>query len=218
MPNEVLYFVKEVGTPHRTKDLHLPEAMDRLRVWTGGIVKADGTLRLSWDDNWTAEDKWITSPDAYAMIRTRLEGAKPGIDAYLRGAGPKIIRIKAVEDLPEPPTWSGASTQLSALLDDVWREFPGMWQNWGIHVCRKIAGSASWSQHSWDDAVDFGVGNDKQAGDAINAWLGRNEHKYGGYCERLWWLSNTGDATTEHRDHIHLSLAPCHHGVPPCSG
>jgi hypothetical protein len=217
MTNQLLYFVKEVGTPDRTKDMHLPDAIKALKRRV-----PDGDLWLSWDKN-----EWqdpAPAKDVFARIAKRLDGAQPGIDAFVTddvsdpdGFPAVMWRIKTIEDIPEAPTWSGASPDLAKLLDAVWAEFPGEWQNWGIHVCRKIAGSSSWSQHSWDDAVDIGVGSDKAAGDDINRWLAANEKRFGGYCERLWWLSNSGDATTEHRDHIHISLAPCHTGTPPCA-
>lgn len=218
MANEVKYFVKKVGTDNRTKDLNLTSAMKKLKAWSDGLEKdAEDRLALAWEKD-TEEKVWLPRKELFDRVVKRLDNASPGIDAFVSGVGDGILRIKTIEDLPEPPSWSGASPELSKMLDDLWREFPGDWQNWGIHVCRKIYGSSSWSQHSWNDAVDVGVGNDKQAGDDIHRWLNANENKYGGFCENIWWeVPSTGDATQDHRDHIHVSLGPCHTGTPPCA-
>ncbi len=220
MPNETLWFVKEVGTDHRTKDLHLPQAIDRLKSWTSDLKLKDGELlALNWENNqWPKDAIWLPPDELYTRVRARLDKAAPGIDAFVKGTGKTIIRIKTIEDLPEPPQRVGASAQLAHFLDAAWQEFPGAWQNWGIHVCRKIYGSSSWSQHSWDDACDMGVGNDKKAGDEIHRWSVVNEKQFGGYCENIWWETpSTGDPTQDHRDHGHRSLAPCHKGTPPCA-
>jgi hypothetical protein len=216
MGNDILYFVKEVGTTHRTKDLHLPDAMSRLTSWTSDLPRREDMLRLSWDDLWTPDDPWLLPDDLFKKVAERLKDAKPGVDAFIRGDGKQTIRIKTIQDLPEAPSWSGASQQLSNFLDAAWAEFPGGFQNWGIHLERKIYGSTLWSQHSWDDAVDMGVGNDKRTGDDIHRWSKSVERKHGGYCENIWWETpSTGDATQDHRDHGHRSLAPCHTGTPP---
>ena len=88
----------------------------------------------------------------------------------------------------------------------------------GVTNCRKIAGSQTYSQHSWSNAMDIhftdsvgtpATGAAKTAGTAMkNAILAEfGEHIY----EMLWQVSG-------HYDHIHVSTWPKGHLTPPCAG
>lgn len=86
----------------------------------------------------------------------------------------------------------------------------------GVTNCRKIAGSQTYSQHSWPNAIDIHVTNEfkansieKSNGDAIFADLQRT---FGDYLyEKIWW-------TTNHWNHIHVSTYPKGWLTPPCAG
>jgi hypothetical protein len=106
-----------------------------------------------------------------------------------------------------------------------------------VYACRKIAGSDSWSQHSWGNAVDLFPRGDIDSHDAVRraianfvvknttqrttANLGRKlavseviDHS----GRRIWtpergWHEYTG--TTG--DHVHVSGDPLRSGTPPCA-
>lgn len=88
----------------------------------------------------------------------------------------------------------------------------------GVTNCRKIAGSQTYSQHSWSNAMDIhftdsvtipakgaalAAGNDMKA--AILATF--EPHIY----EMIW-------QSTGHYDHIHVSTWPKGYLTPPCAG
>ena len=79
--------------------------------------------------------------------------------------------------------------------------------NMGIYNCRKIAGSSSWSQHSWSNALDIGVPN-RDYGNQVNRWLEQRKGRLN-IEHKLWWVA-------DHYDHIHMDWFPNHTGVPPC--
>ncbi len=94
--------------------------------------------------------------------------------------------------------------------------FPGI--KFGVTNCRKIAGSESWSQHSWSNALDLyftqcsgDQSPEHQAKlDKVYTWLvvhGEElDIKY-----RCWRRPN-------HYDHIHVDFWPTGHLVPSCAG
>lgn len=75
----------------------------------------------------------------------------------------------------------------------------------GIYNRRPIAGTTTWSQHSWPNAIDIHVAQ-KRDGDLIFATLldEFGDHLY----EKLWWVSG-------HYDHIHVSTWPRGVLTPP---
>ena len=78
----------------------------------------------------------------------------------------------------------------------------------GVTNCRPIAGSVTWSQHSWSNANDIYV-SDKNLGDKIVNDL---YDKFGEHVRyMLWWRSR-------HYNHIHVDMWPYGLGQPPCSG
>lgn len=83
----------------------------------------------------------------------------------------------------------------------------------GIYNCRKIAGSSTWSQHSWGNALDIGV-KDKATGDKVVKFLHRqlrHTEQYRFNIEHcLWWVEN-------HYDHVHIDFSPNYTGTPPCA-
>jgi len=107
-----------------------------------------------------------------------------------------------------------------------------------VFSCRPIAGTSTWSQHSWGNAIDLfpkaPVGDD--AGDRVKireavvrqatrrTWANRGRKlavaeviDHSG--RRIWtpsqgWHTYTG--TTG--DHVHVSGSPLRSGKPPCAG
>jgi len=217
--SNLLFVVSTVGENDHTPDLHLPDAIRKFESRGATLKQRDGNVHLNWENNdWKRPtgSVWVPLADAVQRVTDRMAAAQqPGADAFLRGdrgaKGP-TYRIRSVERGEEFNYTGEISAPLRKLCEDLWAEFgsdPSL-ANGGVHVCRKIAGSTSWSQHAWDDAIDLMIGSDMHLGDQIVRWLKSHEGKYGGYCELLWRVPS-------HSDHVHLSLAPCHNGTPPCA-
>lgn len=79
----------------------------------------------------------------------------------------------------------------------------------GQYNRRPIAGTTTWSQHSWGNALDFHVRN-KAHGDQIADWLRANA-KALGVRTTLWWVRS-------HYDHIHVDFWPRGLWTPPLTG
>lgn len=74
--------------------------------------------------------------------------------------------------------------------------------------CRRIAGSSTWSQHSWSNAADI-FPLSKEQGDTIHKRLLK---QFGPYIKVILWQ------VRNHFDHIHLDTWPTGIGTPPCAG
>jgi hypothetical protein len=102
----------------------------------------------------------------------------------------------------------------TAILDEFGVEFDdGLLRNLGVYNRRKIAGSQTWSQHSWGNAWDIGVRSwSMDDGDRLVAWL-RKERDSGQLPIGLilWRVK-------DHFDHIHVEGKPKWTGVPPEQG
>ena len=90
-------------------------------------------------------------------------------------------------------------------MDRVSEKFPSV--RFGVTNCRKIAGSSTWSQHSWSNAVD--IHGSTAVLNEVHAYL--NEHR-GAFDIRvmLWWVK-------DHYDHIHIDFWPKGHNTPSCA-
>ena len=106
-----------------------------------------------------------------------------------------------------------ATQQMLDLWRDVSWRFPGV-TNMGIDNCRRIAGSSSWSQHAWGNALDIGV--DRELGDRVYRYLvsNRTRLQLGTIC----WRNFGGCDPDAHQDHIHVEGLPKRRGTPPCAG
>lgn len=108
-----------------------------------------------------------------------------------------------------------ATPPISRLIHEVYRAFPTAY-TMGTYNRRKIAGSSAWSQHSWSNAEDIGVGT-LALGDEVLAWLQANATRLGlrrfGIRRRpaLWKVKN-------HYDHLHVEGLPTMTGIPPLAG
>jgi hypothetical protein len=76
-----------------------------------------------------------------------------------------------------------------------------------ITNCRKIAGSSSWSQHSWSNAADIFVNLNTG-----NQLAGQLRERFGPWIKALLWQ------VPDHYDHIHVDMWPTGIGTPPCAG
>lgn len=91
-------------------------------------------------------------------------------------------------------------------------------KNLGISYCRKIAGSSSWSNHAFGNALDISIKpDDSPVGDQIAGWLRGPEvtallDSHGVSIAHLLWK------VPSHHNHIHIDFNPYGTGTPPCAG
>jgi hypothetical protein len=107
---------------------------------------------------------------------------------------------------PTPP--------IAQLIEEVYRAFPTAY-SLGTYNRRKIAGSTRWSQHSWANAEDVGVGS-LELGDSVFRWLEQNAVRlnlrhFSGWRPGLWRIPY-------HYDHLHIEGLPTKTGTPPLGG
>jgi hypothetical protein len=88
----------------------------------------------------------------------------------------------------------------------------------GVTNCRKIAGSQTYSQHSWSNAMDihftpsFSIPATGEALAAGTRMRDKIRVQFEEYVNSILWQ------TTDHWDHIHVDLWPKGHLTPPCAG
>jgi hypothetical protein len=109
-----------------------------------------------------------------------------------------------------PDEYAGPATPA---IRTVWRRVARNWggtslENWGVFVCRRIAGSSTWSQHAYGNAVDFHASTTVM--DAIAGYC-RGESMRDVVAQVLWKVP-------DHWDHVHVSGRPMHTGLPACAG
>jgi hypothetical protein len=93
--------------------------------------------------------------------------------------------------------------------------FKGRWENWGICVCKRIAGSSSYSQHAYCNAID--VGGSTGNLDAIARAATQAAQSGRIPCDQvIWrgWEHVHGGNVYDHYDHVHLTGEPQRSGFP----
>jgi hypothetical protein len=80
--------------------------------------------------------------------------------------------------------------------------------SFGVTNCRPIAGSTTWSQHAWSNALD--IHGATTLLDKVYAWL--IAHRYELQIRVILWR------VKDHYDHIHVDPWPKGIGTPPCAG
>ncbi len=90
--------------------------------------------------------------------------------------------------------------------------------NYGIAACKRIAGSYSWSQHAYNNGVDFG-GSTALLNDVANYLNMLRIKHYVPAAEILWQGRNlvNGHFVSDHFDHVHVSGSPLMYGTPACA-
>ena len=109
-----------------------------------------------------------------------------------------------------------ASVQAEQIISG---KFPGT--RFGHYNCRAIAGSSSWSQHSWNNALDIYPPKDIP-------YLASNDGAYRAYLDEVYAFIETHLVelnvrvhlwqVTNHYNHIHIDFWPRGWGTPPCAG
>lgn len=121
-----------------------------------------------------------------------------------------------------PPAASG-SGQVQASVQSVWSAVQARYpkaRSAGMFQCRRIAGSSTWSQHAWGNAVDI-VGPTSLYMGRIAAWLLAEARANRLPIAQVLWQGKdllSGGSVSGHYDHIHVSGRPMFSGTPPCAG
>lgn len=179
------------------------------------VEKEDGKGRLAYD----------TLGDAVAITLHRLRATceiGEGLRFIVKD-GPKDLKeavIRVVDWTPEPADTNG-SPQVDlyvACLNELWRD---KWRSGGALVCKKVAGTNTWSDHAYGQAQDLFA--TWEVMDEIADWTVANYKelnvKYVILRDRIWkretkkWGLYTG---VYHR-HVHTSFSHENTGTPPCA-
>lgn len=94
----------------------------------------------------------------------------------------------------------------------------------GIYACRHIAGSTSWSQHSWGNAID--VFGPQSTLARVARWASRPRRSRRLAVQTVIWHDRVWSAETgqwshysgiPHVAHVHVDFRPRRYGTPPCA-
>lgn len=192
----------------------------RLRVFgrkgTKWVVeKEDGRGRIAYDD----------LGNAVAMTLHRLrscevgEGLRFTVKDGATTAKEAVIRI--VDWTPEPADTNG-SKQVDlyvACLNELWRD---KWRSGGSLVCKKVAGTNTWSDHAYGEAQDIFASwevMNEIAEWTVAAYKELNVN-YVILRDRIWKRETKkwGIYTGIYHRHVHTSFSHDGSGVPPCAG
>lgn len=158
----------------------------------------------------------------YLLVNAALKGEHPWCEVLRAFGGscpPPPGRSAAGELQPGAPSdrppattpselGTGSTTaRAQAFSSEVFERFPTA-RSLGIFVCKKIAGSDTWSEHSWGNALDIG-GSQRVLGQ-VAAWAGANRVRFA-IRNILWQVPG-------HDTHVHVDFEPSHAGsVPSCA-
>lgn len=89
-----------------------------------------------------------TKAEAVDRFTARLLTSPVGTHLQVRNKAEQGIHGRVVETAPDAANTSG-SPGVDLLVGFLNAEFAGQWQQWGIYVYKHIAGSGTWSDHSY---------------------------------------------------------------------
>lgn len=190
---------------------------------------------------WTAENGW-SSHRKLTLTMVRLGVLLPGLNTgeRLRVAtrvddapqGP-IFTVRAVDVLPErEPSWASSylgatNTRIDRVARVAYAYDPEV-DCLGSQVCKRIAGTSTWSQHAYGNAIDLAfriplpVGFDMNRQDQLAGYLAANGRELAIatliHRDRVWtpsegWHGYGG----QYHTHIHVDCLPQGTGTPECA-
>lgn len=124
-------------------------------------------------------------------------------------------RARKIDMNPAVAMNTPGTNAIDVVAGTVFKEFPSL-QNWGIAACRNIAGTSSWSQHAYANAIDFG-GSSSTLDDATYYMLSLVRKHYLPASQILWQGEEqiSGSSVSDHYNHVHVSGLPLVSG-PAC--
>lgn len=157
-----------------------------------------------------------TLPVFLEMIKASHVGA-----FFAMRSGDKVIVSRTVEVLMKIVDTTG-NDRVDRAFTEILSKWPNI-ENWGTCACRDIAGSSTWSQHSWCNAIDMN-GQDAVMLE-ISRWLVANADHLSVHTviyARQAWSRETPywhyyDGVNPHYDHVHVDFDPQGYGYPPCA-
>jgi Extensin-like protein C-terminus len=181
-------------------------AMERVR---DRMQKQDGPWRQrDRGEEWGPPQQYAETLEKY---RKALENNHEGDIRIMSPKSPRgaVIATRKIQvpDIDYPNISSNATPRAKACVKPLWDEFPSL-DYWGCYNCRHIAGSSSWSEHAWADALDVHAPT-MAYGDKVYRWLMNNKGRLG-ITRVLWRVAG-------HYDHLHIDFDPDHSGTPPCA-
>jgi hypothetical protein len=167
---------------------------------------------------------WRPLNQTLKRVKVRMVNAPLGTKLVIAPTEGDSYTIRKVEIAP-PIIDTVGNERIDRIYTLVFRNY-SFAQNWGIFNCRPVAGSSTWSQHSWANALDVGASTMDQLWTIANRLV--EEQKEGRDLEgivytvicgnRIWrkdlgWNPYTGIYHT----HVHVDAYPNFDGRPPCA-
>ena len=145
-------------------------------------------------------------PDTLDRLEDRLRSSEIGDFFVVEPDKGRTAWVRAVrKEEPDVDAPGGLTPSAAKLYEEIWGKFPNGLTYWGGFNCRSIAGTSSWSQHAWGNALDvhtatMGLGDDVAR-----------------FCRTLKLAAETLWKVPNHFDHVHVTAAPKKAGTPPCA-
>lgn len=163
-----------------------------------------------------------TPLEVFKIMRHEAKNAPVGMVWQIKLGNGNIIHFRKVHY--NPPVTDTAGNDR---IDKVYTEMFSKWaklENWGICVCKDIAGTSTISQHSYCNALDT-HGSQQQMFE-ISRWLVANQDNLSVNTvifNRQAWSRATPfwheyDGVNPHTDHVHVDCAPPGSGHPSACG
>jgi hypothetical protein len=182
-----------------------------------------GPYRLHQKDSDKSWTKPLVLSDAIPAIKSRLKTWNAGKTLWIKShehsfiLAVRIIKVYKIIDLANTTT----------AIDKVYTALKWNFTDWGFigtFSCRRIAGSSSWSQHAWGNAIDFTGSTSKM--NAMTSWLAQKAssgqlpisqiiHNRQVWTPMYGWMYYSG--IDPHYTHVHVSGLPYLYGTPPCA-
>jgi hypothetical protein len=209
----VLYRVNfKAATDAKIGDWFNPEglgaAMEKVRKrskrWKGPYIQGDWSEQKGWG---APRQDWQEACSQFADALKKNGVGDTRVMKDVPTDAKIAVRKVEIPDVDYPTISSNATPRVKAFVKPVWDEFPQL-TSWGVFNCRHIAGSSSWSEHSWADAIDLHAPS-MVYGDQVYRWCMSNKGRFD--ITRVLWR------VASHYDHLHVDFDPDHSGTPPCA-
>lgn len=151
-------------------------------------------------------------------VRDLLAGTGDGFNMRVKASDGYTLTIVVFDADPRAFMSTNGNDQIDLIVGTVVEKFPSVRNN-GILVCKHIAGSSSWSQHAYANAVDFnGPGAWGSAGnvallDDVVAYVTALTNQGLLPVSQIGWRN----WPNHYPGHAHFSGAPLRYGTPNCA-
>lgn len=215
---DVRHVVKRSTAKEWGKPLSTPAALLKIKQ---NATTLGGPYRIKERDGQFGPAR--TREEMLERVDKRLRAEDVGLWLVVDTDSVAHIWVRTVQvRVPVPDSPGNAA--IDVMRYHTYKQFPALY-SLGICSCRRVAGSKTWSQHSYCNAEDFGGGFAVMA--AAADWLVDNSGSRGlrlpvaqVIFNRRVWEPSSGwryyGGSDPHTSHIHVTGAPMRTGVPPC--